>query len=656
MTTLPPADSAGTRHTITVAEGVQFQVVVPAGDDGDVSQDFARGAHPYTSAADVLLELLTPGATVLDLGAHVGSFSLLAAALGCQSIAVEASPINVRWLLLNLTRNGFERRVRVVSAAVGDQPGTVEFVPSREYGMVANPLLTPGSIRVDSLSTIEILQVTVDELLRDLDVERVDFVKMDVEGSEVAAVRGMRNVLGRPDAPPIFYESNGHTLRHFGATPNQLLGALEELGYSSYRLEQGRLIPVQPTDLQPETCVDYLALKRLPDHLRDERVGGPWTIEETVARIVSESRQSHEHNRAYLARSLASAPDAVRSDPQVRAALDRLRADVHPDVRAAAAWHVPRPRPASYVYNDSRYPGPVRRASDLAGFRADWDGPSIVSAPGEYVAERLGYTRLCNLEDFEHPEIRNLIRTIFDFEITPESPEFPRWREHRKEWEIAMAVRALDGLGALHDRAEILGVGAGTEGTIFWLTNKVARVYATDLYLAPGVWAPEAASSMLTDPGRHWPGRWDPGRLVVQHMNALDLQYEDDAFDGIFSSSSIEHFGTLDDVRRAAEEMCRVLKPGGVLSLSTEFRLDGGPPYEPGMIVFDAAMIREYIIGDLPWALVSPDALTLSPATLTTEQPFEQPLKYPRAHPNIVLSWFGRRYTSVHLAIRKEIA
>ena len=497
-------------------------------------------------------------------------------------------------------------------------------------------------------------ETTIGDLSRDLGIEGVTFIKLDVEGSGVAAVRGLGDLLSRPDAPPIVYESDGNALRNFGATPNQLLGALEALGYSNYRIDVGSLLPVQATDMQPEACVEYLALKRLPDSLRDVRIRAPLTFEETVARIVSESYQSKEQHRAYVARSLASAPESVRADPQVRATLDRLRADEHPNVRAAASWHKPRPltRPASYEYNDSRFPGPVRRASHLAGFRAEWDGVPLVTGQHEGAPDQLSFTKLCNLEDFEHPEIRSLIRTIFDFQITPESPEFPRQREHRKHWEIAMAVRALDSLGALHDRAEILGVGAGREGTIFWLTNRVARVCATDLYLDAGVWEQDAASSMLTDPGRHWPGRWDPSRLVVQHMNALDLQFEDNSFDGIFSSSSIEHFGTLGDVRRAAEEMCRVLKPGGVLSLSTEFRIDGKPPGVHGIIMFDTEMIREYIIGDLPWELVSPKELTLSPATLTTQQPGE----HLYAHPHIVLRYRDRRYTSVHLTLRKVIA
>lgn len=182
-------------------------------------------------------------------------------------------------------------------------------------------------------------------------------------------------------------------------------------------------------------------------------------------------------------------------------------------------------------------------------------------------------SKLCELEDFVNDDLLAVIRDVYP--PPPTEPDFPVGREQRKLWEVAQAIRGLRDLGAVREDAEILGVGAGGEQTTFWLTRHVRRVFATDLYLTPGEWGDEAAPGMLIEPGRYAGGAWNPRRLVVQHMSGLDLQYEDCSFDGIYSSGSIEHFGTLADVARAASEMCRVLKPGGVAALSTEFRLSG---------------------------------------------------------------------------------
>ena len=69
--------------------------------------------------------------------------------------------------------------------------------------------------------------------------------------------------------------------------------------------------------------------------------------------------------------------------------------------------------------------------------------------------------------------------------------------------------------GALRPDADILGVGAGNGPTIFWLTSQVHLVFATDLYVGQAAWQESANASMLTDPGIHWPGTWNPRRLVV---------------------------------------------------------------------------------------------------------------------------------------------
>jgi SAM-dependent methyltransferase len=294
-------------------------------------------------------------------------------------------------------------------------------------------------------------------------------------------------------------------------------------------------------------------------------------------------------------------------------------------------------------------------------------GPHLVS---DY--QSLGYNRVCHLEDFAHPALRGVIRAVFPHDVARFGPEFPAGREYRKHWEVAMAVRTLGDLGVLHDRAQVLGIGAGNEPTIFALTRRVRRVYATDLYLEGGDWRESANTSMLFDPGRHWPSAtpWNPRRLVVQHMNALDLAYEDATFDAIFSSSSIEHFGTPDEVRRSVIEMHRVLKPGGVLSISTEFRLAGPPPGLPGILLFDADDVRTIFLGDRPWEPVDSLDFSLSAATLATAIPFAEAAGDVRRHvethgclvfhrldwsryPHIVLREGDWLWTSIHLALRK---
>jgi SAM-dependent methyltransferase len=274
---------------------------------------------------------------------------------------------------------------------------------------------------------------------------------------------------------------------------------------------------------------------------------------------------------------------------------------------------------------------------------------------------RLGYNKLCELEDFRDAELRSVIRDVFAFEIDALGPDFPTGFEYRKYWEVAMAVRTLRDFGLLQEQAEILGVGAGTEMTLFWLTNVVRRVFATDLYLEPGEpWERTANAAMLTEPERFAPARWNPRRLVVQHMNALDLQYEDESFDGVFSSSSIEHFGTHADVRRCLEEIVRVLRPGGVATLSTEYRLEGPSPGLEGTLMFDTEELLRALEG-LPWSLVSPLETSVSTATTASTVSFAEAAEDVvrerrrwRTYPHLVLRHGDLVWTSIHIALQKE--
>jgi SAM-dependent methyltransferase len=274
----------------------------------------------------------------------------------------------------------------------------------------------------------------------------------------------------------------------------------------------------------------------------------------------------------------------------------------------------------------------------------------------------LSHNTVCSVEHFDSPDLVPYLREVYE----PVWPDGTGWRREwadRKPWEVAMALRALREHGALRSDAEILGVGAGAEATLFALTNEVRRVFATDLYLDPGDWGHTAHTAMLAEPERFWPGPWQPRRLVVQHMDALDLHYEDDAFDGIFSSSSLEHFGTHDDVRTALVEMHRVLKPGGLCSISTEFRLNGPPPGLPGIHMFDRGDVDDLIVGAAPWELVggplelepSPQTLTAVTALATAAQDVQAGRPRYSSYPHIVLDHPDgpRTWTSIHLALRK---
>ncbi len=282
----------------------------------------------------------------------------------------------------------------------------------------------------------------------------------------------------------------------------------------------------------------------------------------------------------------------------------------------------------------------------------------------------IGYNRVCNLGDFADVALRDAIREVFAHELSLFPPGYPDGVADSKQWEIAMAVRALRDFDALRPDARLLGIGAGTEVTSFFLSRHVRQVVATDIYAGAGAWADVAPSGFLVDP-RLFAGDipCEPQHILPLHQDARALNLPDDEFDGIFSSGSIEHFGSLPFIANAAYEIGRVLKPGGIAAIATEFKVAGPPDgdgWDPSVILFSPEKLRRWIVEASGLELVDALDTTLSDATLSVQRDLlgfldaakqvTHPAQKIGVYPNLILYHEGYLFCSVHLALRKPLS
>jgi FkbM family methyltransferase len=144
------------------------------------------------AVTQALMRTVQPGWVCVDVGAHLGYFTLLLARLvgetGCV-FAFEALPENARWLRENVALNGFTDRVTVEDLAVtdGKQPVIRLNAPlhyTSEWSIVR---------RSPVHRSVKVQTVSLDEYFAGR--TGVDFIKMDIEGAEYIALQGSRSLL-----------------------------------------------------------------------------------------------------------------------------------------------------------------------------------------------------------------------------------------------------------------------------------------------------------------------------------------------------------------------------------------------------------------------------------------------------------------------------
>ncbi len=182
--------------------------------------------------AKVLKDEVLPGMTVLDIGAHVGCHSLLAARLVGPSgkvFAFEPSPDNCVLLHKNMALNGYNNVV-LIPKAVADRSGTVTFHLSPE-GNDRNSIYE--SSRTSQLGTsVEVSTVSVDDFLEQQGWPQVHLVKVDVEGAEPLVLKGMSKLLERTRELTLIVEFAPACIRDGGFPPESFLAALASNGFS----------------------------------------------------------------------------------------------------------------------------------------------------------------------------------------------------------------------------------------------------------------------------------------------------------------------------------------------------------------------------------------------------------------------------------------
>lgn len=210
------------------------QVVVPfAGTRivADLETPLGLGFYRYGYWDDVLDEILAvlrPGDTFIDGGANVGIMAIAAArkvGLSGRVIALEPATPARHALTRNVTLGGHSN-VTILPYALGERAGMRPFViMDKDPGLSS---FSPEHPEDGTLTTVDVC--TLDHLVATEHLDRVRLVKLDIEGAEVAALRGAHRLLDEGQADFIVENEPEH-LRRQGVDEDDLFSLLGKYGY-----------------------------------------------------------------------------------------------------------------------------------------------------------------------------------------------------------------------------------------------------------------------------------------------------------------------------------------------------------------------------------------------------------------------------------------
>ena len=194
-------------------------------NDPGINRDLFLYGGREPSSTEIYRKQLSPGMTIVDVGANIGYYVLIEArALGTSGkiYAIEPAPKNFEMLQANLEINSFGCEIESHNLAISDSVGQVQF----EIAGASNHHRL--SVNGSGANTIEVEATTLDVLLAG---KKIDMVRMDAEGAEWVILRGMRGILAGNQPLKMFIEVHPKLIREYQGDLDEWLEMLADSNF-----------------------------------------------------------------------------------------------------------------------------------------------------------------------------------------------------------------------------------------------------------------------------------------------------------------------------------------------------------------------------------------------------------------------------------------
>ena len=204
-----------------------LELFVHGPEDAVVSRSIRENGIWEPFETSLVLALLRPGASFVDVGANIGYFSLLAAAAVGETgrvLAFEPDPDNFRLLMRSAAHNGLQARIHATCAGLAEEDRAGRLYLSRDN--LGDHQIFPDS---DARPSLPVQLYNGSRYLAHR-LQRLDLLKVDTQGAEYAVMAGLLPLLGRlPGEARILIELTPYSLGRAGASGRRLIELLAGL-------------------------------------------------------------------------------------------------------------------------------------------------------------------------------------------------------------------------------------------------------------------------------------------------------------------------------------------------------------------------------------------------------------------------------------------
>jgi FkbM family methyltransferase len=198
--------------------------------------DFIKTNNDYEGATRKVVErILKKGDIFLDLGSHIGFYALIAARIVSESghvYAFEPTPATRDTLNKNIIDNNLSNIITVESFGISDRSEKVYFIVNSNSSE-CNKISRSG---IESENIITIKTISVDDYAILNNIQKIDLVKMDIEGAEYQAIMGMRKIISENPDIKLIFEYNKKILDENDSSGVKIFNLLKELGFNKFTI------------------------------------------------------------------------------------------------------------------------------------------------------------------------------------------------------------------------------------------------------------------------------------------------------------------------------------------------------------------------------------------------------------------------------------